>query len=157
MEAQEAEIFREVNIGPFGVIVLGEAFPQRHSLGTKLADNVFLLPAGFGGTSGIAVVLDRRSRVAALVFEYSGTQDLDDMVSVYRELLGSPLIEHRLGGETCVLWEDPVTRFEIFEGAVVGKRVLTSMMIDRASVTVGETCALRELIQLGIGQKGGAS
>lgn len=153
--AQEPQIFREISIQPFGAITLGEVFSQRDSLGDQLAENVFLLPAGFGGTAGIAVVLDRSDQVVALVFEYTSAANLSEMVAEYRQLLGRPRLDQRDGAEACVLWEDAVTRFEIFEGPFKDQRVVASMMIDRAAMTLSNACALEDFIELGIGQSGG--
>jgi hypothetical protein len=150
--AQQSEIFREVSIQPFGMIRLGEAFSQKDSLGAQLAENVFLLPSGFGGTAGIAVVLDPDELVAGLVFEYDAGTDLVEMVAEYRAMLGEPLVNEAAADGTCVLWQDRATRFEIYEGRFRDQDVVASMMIDLGSMTLDQACALRRFMQLGIGR-----
>ncbi|MEM7417485.1 MAG: hypothetical protein AAF389_18490 [Gemmatimonadota bacterium] len=153
LSGQETTIFREIQIAPYGTISLGEPFVQADVLGRQLAEDVYLLPPGFGGTLGIAVSLDADDRVAALIFEYAHDFDFSGAVEGYRADLGEPSVlsvgDARDSADTtaCVVWEDAQTRFEMYRR---GDQQFLSMMSERRVIEGRDECIIPALIQTGI-------
>ena len=154
--AQADSIFREISIAPHGTIALGEPFQQAGEIGRRLQSNVYLLPPGFGGTKGIVVVLGPEGRVIALLFEYTGTETYDEMVSGYRTMLGSS--EERITTSSpsgtgapsgvCTSWNDGRTLFEVFWSVDDGG-LLLSMMNDLGGNAEPDACLISTYYELG--------
>jgi len=154
-EAQDPAIFREISIAPYGAIELGRPFTQVDSISREIAENVYLLPPGFGGTLGIAVSLAPEGTVNALIFEYAEDYDFGAAVEGYRDDFGEPDfmgIEEAPStapgaSKECVYWEDPETRFELYRH---GSDHYLSMMLDRGASEEDGRCLLARVVDASV-------
>jgi hypothetical protein len=147
--AQTRDIFREISIEPYGSVGLGTAFSQADSLGQRIAPDVYVLPPGFGGTRGIAVVLDSDATVQALIFEYGPSETFDGLVDHYTAALGTPantLVTNNTAQAPvdylCTFWEDALTRFEVVLRPLGDSGELYSVMHDRDRPVGPDSCAI---------------
>ena len=139
---QTLQIFREINIAPYGTVALGSKFSQRDSLAAEVLPSLYLLGPGFGGTEGIFVKLKDDDTVAALLFIYGPDYDYAGSRSDYVEMLGPQRGSTTDEAAQCDVWEDEATRFEMARVRSAGGFLAASMMADASPGDFDVACIL---------------
>lgn len=102
-------IFRYVNIAPYGKIELGNNISQFKSYYEIRDGQYFLLEKYFGGAKSIEIMKDKNEKIVALIFKYDKNVKLESQISDY-SYLGKPFIEDEIA-----IWNDGKTKFELYQ------------------------------------------
>ena len=143
----EAEqIFRYVDINPYGVIRLGAGFPDTSALGVQIRPGVYRLdrkdgrPIQLGDTRAILVALTPNHLVCAFHFLYLADKDFPAGVAEYEGTLGAAT---RTGADSAdshielAVWQDSTTRLELRRSIAGTDTVVTALLADRSLASDG--------------------
>jgi hypothetical protein len=133
--AQPTPVHRDIDLAPYGKIVLGEPFTA-DSIATRHPEGFYALrPGTFAGAEAVDVIVVD-DLVAAIRFTYAPVAaDYETYVANATEALGPPLRGTREvdggGRMDCVAWRDARTVLEICLTTWSDRVELASMMVDR--------------------------
>lgn len=110
----QIQVFRYVDIAPYGRLVLGSQFAAE-SVAHRASDSVYILKAGtFGGAREIRVYVSPGRKIVAFEFDYSGSTEYASLLASYSKDLGPPSgTSLDQDGTARMYWVDRKTRFEL--------------------------------------------
>ena len=126
------KIFRNINLGKYGTLVLGENFESKDKLAIKIDDNIYRLRQNiFCGATLIDVYLNDAGMVAMMRFEYSPDTNYYEHVKIYSEILGTPSQTQQIDSLKKSIWDDGFTRFEYIKESGKNKSLMYSALYDK--------------------------
>jgi len=112
--ASQEPIFRTVQVGEGQHLTLGEPIPPDVEPLMRPAgpDRKKMKPGTYHGADTITVKLAPNGDITEMDFDYGIEPTYGQLVVEYEAMLGPPEASGDKG--QAVVWEDPVTRFEVF-------------------------------------------
>lgn len=134
-------IFRQIDVAPFGAVVLGASLADATSAPMiEVQPHMFLLlPEGgrFADTDSLFVLVTETGRVSGMRFVYDRAKNFDAAVAEYTRALGAATTRASFDSAgaqvTRVVWTDAKTGFALTRATFAdGSAQVSSLLRDRA-------------------------
>ncbi len=126
------KIFRNINLGKYGTLVLGENFESKDKLAIKIDDNIYQLHKNIiAGASSISIHLNDDGMISMMRFEYSPDTNYNYHIKIYSEILGTPFQTQQTDLLKRYIWDDNKTRFEYIKESGKNKSLMYSALYDK--------------------------
>ncbi|MFH1320607.1 MAG: hypothetical protein ABII90_08140 [Bacteroidota bacterium] len=126
------QIFRNISIGKYGTLELGEQFKSKDKLAIKINGNIYQLRDHvFQGATSIIFHLNDNGMITMMRFEYDPGINYNDQVKMYTKILGPSSQTHQSGSLKKAIWDDSTTRFEYIKESGKNKSLVYSTLYDK--------------------------